>query len=524
MAPLQFMPRIDQRVQRHCAGGPARTKHPDTFGPGLHFSGKSLNVKTVKRAEGPLDVFNVVLQHNLRQANEHHRHRVGSIDPARTCRNEVLRGEELLDPAVASILTRLADMGVVPKRRDNIVGIELVVQAPPGWDRPEFWREVLAWADSRFAHVSHAVVHRDQCHAHVHILVLAVRDGRFAGNAMTSGRNMFRAQRIAFLKHMRDALGLRQDRPIKTLEQLVVSAGKGPKNRAAAERRDQALLKSGTLGRGVDGHGGRRDPASNTHALTPKPTPLLRAAEVLHEPVDTAATTPSPETCTGLVTNAMDPTAWYRVPQSHAHGTVQANSRVLGAQPSWRPQMHWEIVQPLHCMHLSSSTVVRGASEQAEHPPAGCWATTCSDAEVRMGNRSGSSPAEHRTYPGGGDSLPPCPAWLRPYRGRSPYRRAGRTAPAARAVPAGWRYRCAGTWVSGWRRPPGPRRDHHDGAHGGDYRMVRHRQRARHLLTQALARPRHRRPVGVAPHQKGTTATHINHRSPVARRTHSLLR
>jgi hypothetical protein len=257
--------------------------HPDAWAPGLRLRLKALNVKTVTRAAEPGEVLPVCLSHNLRTGNEGHRHR-SRIDPARTGANEVLRGPAC--PLVAAELVRsvLEELGIVPARRDTIMGVEAVIQAPEGSDTPAFWSECLRWVDGRYRHVISATVHRDQSRPHVHVIALAVADGKMAGNALTSGAGRFTMQKREFLAHMRDRLGLRPDRPT-TLAALALTTGKGAKTHAAAARRDAKLAREAgaewkreTVGMGVDGHGGSSLETGNPHAHEKGQPPLLRSS------------------------------------------------------------------------------------------------------------------------------------------------------------------------------------------------------------------------------------------------------
>lgn len=256
---------------------------PDDWGAGLRFRGKSLSVKSVGRAATADDVVPVCLAHNLRQGNENHRHR-SRIDPARTVLNEVLRSSGRADVAAELAANILEELGIRPTRGDAIMAIELVMQPPVGADNPAFWTECLAWADNRYEYIVSATVHRDQARPHMHVLALAVADGRFAGNTMTAGANRFVNQRREFMAHMRERLGLRPDRKVKTLSDLAVSAGRGPKTKAQADRRDAALVRQHDadgrrvdVGMGVGGHGGCLSPPTDPHAQPRTPTPLLRS-------------------------------------------------------------------------------------------------------------------------------------------------------------------------------------------------------------------------------------------------------
>lgn len=256
----------------------------DDWAPGLNFRLKVLNTKTVKRAKTPGEVLPVCLAHNLRQGNEAHRHR-SSIDPRRALMNEVWAGPDRLDVAEALVCNTLESFDLEPKRRDTIMGVEMVIQPPHGIDLPAFWSECLTWAHGRFEHAVSAVVHHDQKRPHMHILALAVSGGRLAGNELTASPNRRHQRRADFMAHMRRVLGLRPDRdvkPGKTLAELAVSTGKGPKTRAEAERRDAALIRSAgdvwqpaSVGVGVGGHGGSILAKGNPQAHAKEATPLI---------------------------------------------------------------------------------------------------------------------------------------------------------------------------------------------------------------------------------------------------------
>lgn len=283
-----------------------KTMSVDGWGAGLKFGAKALNTKSVARAEAPGDVLPVCLAHNLRQGNQTHRHR-SRIDPARTRLNEVLAGPDSLDVAVPLVRDTLEAMGIEPKRKDAIMGIELVFQPPPGADHGAFWAECLRWAHGRFEHVVSAVVHHDQKRPHMHVLVLAVCAGRLAGNEMTAAPNRPKQRRADFMAHMRRTLGLRPDRKVKTLAELAVSTGKGPKTHAQAARRDAALIRNAQptskpddVGKGVHGLGGSTYEQSNPHSPQPPVIAQLTRADKVHLlwslMLDLSTATPAPMT------------------------------------------------------------------------------------------------------------------------------------------------------------------------------------------------------------------------------------
>lgn len=287
----------------------------DAWAPGLRIRLKTLSTKTVTRATDPGEVLLVCLSHNLRSGNDDHRHR-SRVDPTRTYANEVLRGPAC--PKVAGELVRaiLDELGIVPPRRDAIMGIEAVVQPPDGADTPAFWKVCLSWFDSRYQHIVSAVVHRDQLRPHMHVIALAVVGGRLAGHALTSGVNRVMSQRRDFLAHVFAELGLRPNRTSDPLTALALSTGKGSKTAAAAAARDDKLArKTGTdweRGRAcmavatVDVHGGLSIETGDRHAHGKDGPPLLRVRRPAPKTADfwrcrrpPAVLTPTPQ-CRGF--------------------------------------------------------------------------------------------------------------------------------------------------------------------------------------------------------------------------------
>lgn len=263
------------------AHGMLEVLNPDDWKVGLRFALKTLNTNTVKRAKVPLGVLLVCLQHNLRRGNERHRHR-RHIDPTRSAANAVLVGSA--DPDVADELARnaLEDLGIAPARADSIMGVEMVFQPPPEWDRPEFYDVCLRWVKGRYAFVVSAAVHRDQKRPHMHVIVLAIADGRLCGAELSSGENRLQAQRSDFMRHMRATLNLRPDRTAKqvpkSMASIFTNAGKGPKTSAAAQRRDDELARRA------------EERAADLLAHQP-PSPSTSWPEQPHSPADLMAPT-----------------------------------------------------------------------------------------------------------------------------------------------------------------------------------------------------------------------------------------
>lgn len=277
--------------------------HTDSWGAGLRFAGKALNVKAVGRAACFAEVLPVCLAHNLREGNEAHRHR-SPIDPARKCANEVLRGPASLTVAEELARNTFDELGIVPARADAIAGVELVFQPPDGSDTPEFWAECLRWVDGRYQHVLSAIVHRDQKRPHLHVIALAVAGGKLAGNALTSGAGRFQIQRREFMAHVFEALGLRPNRrAADPLKALALTTGKGARTAASAARRDAELIRRAGANwsrtgecMGVDAedvHGGLSVETGNPHAHEKRQPPYCAAPSTPEATQENGTQTPA---------------------------------------------------------------------------------------------------------------------------------------------------------------------------------------------------------------------------------------
>lgn len=82
----------------------------------------------------------------------------------------------------------------------------------------------------------------------MHVIALAIKDGKLAGGALTNGDNCLPLRRQRFMAHMRAALGLRPDRTStelgkpttqkNSMTSIFTSPSKGPRRHEEAESRD----------------------------------------------------------------------------------------------------------------------------------------------------------------------------------------------------------------------------------------------------------------------------------------------
>lgn len=186
---------------------------PDDFADGLEIQIKSLSRGSVRRAVDGPDVLRVAMQHNLRVDNEDHQHR-SPIDSHRTHLNTVLFGADRPDKVAELAQLEAARLGAAwPSRVNGVIALELAIQPPEGADVPAFWESCMAWIAKTFEHPVSAVVHRDQKRPHGHVVVLAILGGRFNGRELQRGEFGAPKLRRSFFAHIREKLGLRNDRP-----------------------------------------------------------------------------------------------------------------------------------------------------------------------------------------------------------------------------------------------------------------------------------------------------------------------
>ncbi len=223
--------------------------HPDEWAPGLRVGLKSLNTRTVNRAIDHADVLRVCLCHNLRSGNDEHRHRHG-INDSLSHLNTVMHGARSPEDGVTRAMTMASATGAKLARHDALLAVEIVIKPPTGWDRIGFWREFMKWLETTYGAeaVLSVVVHRDQRQPHAHAIVMPILGGRWVGSVITTGS--YGAPRVvqSLLKHMRQTLGIRQDRaPSKTFAEIMTTPVQGLGMKVGYEGRPEV---NGYEGRG----------------------------------------------------------------------------------------------------------------------------------------------------------------------------------------------------------------------------------------------------------------------------------
>lgn len=147
------------------------------------FSAKSISRSTIggRKAQTLL----VASRHNLREIQAE----LGfssKIHPERVSRNRILEGPDRSIHVLGRAVQIAQDQGVAltKLRKDHCQAIELVfgVSSDAPVDHDAFFLRCLLWAKKAYQlPVLSAVIHHDEEHPHLHVLMAPVKDGRHVG-------------------------------------------------------------------------------------------------------------------------------------------------------------------------------------------------------------------------------------------------------------------------------------------------------------------------------------------------------
>lgn len=161
-------------------------------------------------------IITAAARHNLREiqaelgADSH-------IDPLKTIQNIILRGAS--DAAgVASLAVQLMEQGKVKRRKDEVLGLEVVVSLRPasGMDEKAFFEAAVNWADNFFEiPILSAVIHNDEAAPHCHIVMLPLFDGRMIGGKLVGNIPRLLAMQADFYDKVGQPYGLTRPTPVK---------------------------------------------------------------------------------------------------------------------------------------------------------------------------------------------------------------------------------------------------------------------------------------------------------------------
>lgn len=148
-----------------------------------YFAAKTIGMSKVNGRK-PCDLMTAA-RHNLREIQAE-MGSVGRIDPGRSATNAILAGPADAAEVQALAVSLLAAAGLNPAamRRDHVQALEFVFSLPPssGVDPAAYFARCLAWlAQALPLPVLSAVSHADEVAPHLHVLLLPLADGIYAG-------------------------------------------------------------------------------------------------------------------------------------------------------------------------------------------------------------------------------------------------------------------------------------------------------------------------------------------------------
>ena len=166
-----------------------------------------------RKAGKPCSLLQAV-RHNLRFLQKKYG-AVPSIDPTRTHLNEILEGPESPEEVVALSHSLMEAEGVAKAvlREDYTQAVELIfsLKANHQLDENAYFLACVIWAKNRFgsAKVLSAVVHKDEQHPHLHVLISPLVDGRVNGSALVT-KAKFAALNASFFNEVARIFGLQK--------------------------------------------------------------------------------------------------------------------------------------------------------------------------------------------------------------------------------------------------------------------------------------------------------------------------
>lgn len=148
-----------------------------------YFAAKTIGMSKVNGRK-PCDLLTAA-RHNLREIQAE-MGSVGRIDPSRSATNAILAGpaDAAGVKALAVSLLAAAELNPAAMRRDHVQALEFVFSLPPssGVDPAAYFARCLAWLVQALPlPVLSAVSHADEVAPHLHVLLLPLSDGIYAG-------------------------------------------------------------------------------------------------------------------------------------------------------------------------------------------------------------------------------------------------------------------------------------------------------------------------------------------------------
>ena len=165
-----------------------------------YFAAKTVSMSKVNGRK-PCDLLTAA-RHNLREIQAE-LGSVGRIDPGRSATNAILAGPAEAAQVQALAVDLLAAAGLKPAamRRDHVQALEFVFSLPPscGVDPAAYFTRCLAWLmEALPLPVLSAVSHADEHAPHLHILLLPLADGVYAGGKPVERPKLLRLRESFF--------------------------------------------------------------------------------------------------------------------------------------------------------------------------------------------------------------------------------------------------------------------------------------------------------------------------------------
>lgn len=195
---------------------------PGTFRIGF----KALNVRSVAAAFGSIQrVLLVVARHLMRAIPAERDAAGGRIKPHLSCNNYVLAGPPDADDLPAHAHQLMVDAGVqLPLRSDCIMGLELIfsLHATSTVDLRAYFAACLEWVTDEFspAPVISAVVHLDEQHPHLHVIVLPLIGSSMQGGKVLGYQGTFKRRQRDFYLRVAKRFGLAEPVAKMTLNKV----------------------------------------------------------------------------------------------------------------------------------------------------------------------------------------------------------------------------------------------------------------------------------------------------------------
>lgn len=190
--------------------------HPIGMPRPARFDAAIFNLKTVSlsrcRGKKPSTLLESA-RHNLREIHPVHG-AINDIDPRRSEDNVILHGPSTAAEVIEIAKQLLAQVAGLRLKRDHVQAIELVFSVPIDFtDQREYFEQCIAWtAKTLGLPILSAVIHLDQSHPHMHVLLLPVKEGRHVGGEPINRRNFYRL-RNGFFEKVSGPAGLQRSNP-----------------------------------------------------------------------------------------------------------------------------------------------------------------------------------------------------------------------------------------------------------------------------------------------------------------------